>query len=73
MMRSGSVFLTRPTLFDHITTTEALDEAAAELFEMIASGAVKIEIGQEWPLKDVRAAHLALEGRETVGATLLIP
>ena len=73
LMRAGSVFLTRPTLFDHIATTEMLDEAAAELFQMIDSGAVKIEIGQEWALKDIREAHKALESRETVGTTLLIP
>ena len=73
LSRAGSLFLTRPTLFDYIASTESLDEASAELFEVIASGAVKIEIGQEWALKDIREAHRALESRETIGATLLIP
>lgn len=70
---AGSLFFTRPTLFDYIATTEDLDESAAALFAVIASGAVKIQIGAEFALKDTRAAHEALAGRETVGATLLIP
>jgi NADPH2:quinone reductase len=60
-------------LFDYIATTEELDESAAALFDVIARGAVKIEIGQTFPLADARAAHEALEGRRTIGATLLIP
>ena len=69
----GSLYLTRPTLFDYIATTAELDAAAAALFEVIRSGAVKIEIGQTFALKDVADAHRALEGRATTGATLLIP
>ena len=73
LSQAGSVFLTRPTLFDYIATTEALDQAADALFEVIASGAVKIDIGQEWALAEVAKAHEALESRRTTGATLLIP
>jgi NADPH2:quinone reductase len=73
LMRAGSLFLTRPTLFDYTATPEDLAESAAALFAVIASGVVKIEIGQTFPLKDARRAHEALEGRETVGASLLIP
>ena len=73
LLQAGSVFLTRPTLFDYIATTEALDQAADALFEVIASGAVKIDIGQEWALAEVAKAHEALESRRTTGATLLIP
>jgi NADPH:quinone reductase len=69
----GSVFLTRPTLFDYVATTEELDASAGALFEVIANGQVRIDIGQTFPLYDARAAHDALEGRETVGASLLIP
>ncbi len=69
----GSVFLTRPTLGDYVATTEALDASAEALFQMIASGQVRIDIGQTFPLTEVRRAHEALEGRETVGASLLIP
>jgi NADPH2:quinone reductase len=69
----GSVFLTRPTLFDYVATTEELDASAAALFEVIANGQVRIDIGQTFPLAEARAAHEAMEGRETVGASLLIP
>jgi NADPH2:quinone reductase len=68
-----SLYLTRPRLFDYIVTTEELDESAAALFAVLASGAVKIDIGQTFPLAEARAAHEALEGRRTTGATLLIP
>ncbi len=68
-----SLFLTRPRLFDYIGTTAELDESAAALFAVLASGAVKIEVGQTFTLADARAAHEALEGRRTTGATLLIP
>ncbi|KQZ25662.1 quinone oxidoreductase [Caulobacter sp. Root1472] len=68
-----SLFLTRPRLFDYIVTTTELDESAAALFAVLASGAVKIEVGQTFPLAQARAAHEALEGRRTTGATLLIP
>jgi NADPH:quinone reductase len=69
----GSVFLTRPTLFDYVATTEELDASAAALFEVIGKGKVRIDIGQTFPLAEARAAHEAMEGRETVGASLLIP
>lgn len=73
LQRGGSLFLTRPTLFDYIVTTQELDASAAALFEVMASGAVKVEIGQTFALKDARMAHEALEGRATTGSTLLIP
>lgn len=68
-----SAYVTRPRLFDYIATTQELDESAQALFAVIASGAVKIDIGQTFPLAEARAAHEALEGRRTTGATLLIP
>ncbi|MBO9710065.1 MAG: quinone oxidoreductase [Caulobacter sp.] len=68
-----SLFLTRPRLFDYIATTAELDESAAALFAVLESGAVKIDIGQRFPLAEARAAHEALEGRRTTGSTLLIP
>jgi len=68
-----SAYVTRPRLFDYIASTAELDESAAALFAVLGSGAVKIEIGQTFPLAEARAAHEALEGRKTVGATLLIP
>jgi NADPH2:quinone reductase len=68
-----SLFVTRPKLFDYIVTTQELDDSADALFGVLASGAVKIDVGQTFPLADARAAHEALEGRRTTGATLLIP
>jgi NADPH2:quinone reductase len=73
LQRAGSLYFTRPTLVDDTVTTEELDACAGDLFEMIAGGKLKIEIGQRFKLADTRAAHEALEGRETVGATILIP
>ena len=73
LSRGGSLYVTRPTLFDYVATTEELDASAAALFEVIRSGAVKVEIGQTFPLANVREAHEALAGRKTTGSTLLIP
>jgi len=73
LSRLGSLFLTRPTLFDYAATVDELDASAGALFQRIASGVIKIDIGQTWPLADVRLAHEALEGRATTGASLLIP
>jgi NADPH2:quinone reductase len=72
-LSAKSLFVTRPKLFDYIATTEELDESAQALFSVIGSGAVKIDIGQTFPLAEARAAHEALEGRRTTGATLLLP
>jgi NADPH2:quinone reductase len=73
LMQAGSVFLTRPTMGDYLLTTAELDASAAALFEVITSGKVKIDIGQTFPLTEARKAHEAMEGRDTVGASLLIP
>jgi NADPH2:quinone reductase len=73
LSRMGSLFLTRPTLFDYIIKSEELAESSAALFHVIASGAVKIDIGQRFALKDARKAHEALEARDTVGSSILVP
>jgi NADPH:quinone reductase len=73
LMLNGSLFFTRPTMVDYQATTEELDRSAAALFEMLASGKVKIEIGQTFALADAAKAHEALESRSTIGASLLIP
>ena len=73
LMRAGSLFFTRPTMGDYQATTAELDASAAALFAMIGSGKIKIEIGQTFPLADARKAHEALESRQTIGASLLIP
>jgi NADPH2:quinone reductase len=69
----GSLYLTRPTLFDYVATPQELDESAGLVFGMVASGKIDIEIGQTFALADARKAHEALESRSTVGASLLIP
>ena len=73
LSRGGSLFLTRPTLFDYVAGTDELEAAAARLFAVLKRGAVKPDIGQTFPLAEARAAHEALEGRRTTGATLLMP
>ena len=73
LSRGGSLFMTRPTLFDYVATTEELDAAAARLFQVLESAAVRADVGQTFPLAKARAAHEALEGRRTTGATLLVP
>jgi NADPH2:quinone reductase len=73
LSRAGSLFFTRPTMGDYTATRAELEESAGALFEMLASGKVKIEIGQRFKLADARKAHEALEGRATIGATVLTP
>lgn len=69
----GSLFLTRPSLFAYTARREDLDAGAAELFEVVRSGAVRVEINQSFPLAEAAAAHRALEARRTTGSTLLLP
>ena len=67
----GSLFLTRPTLFDYVITPEELQAAAKALFEVIGSGKVKVEVKQRFALEDAAEAHRALEARKTTGSTVL--
>ena len=71
LVQNGSLYLTRPSLADFNLTPEALGAAAGALFHVIATGAVKVEIGQTFPLENIREAHAALEARETTGATVI--
>lgn len=73
LSRAGSLFFTRPTLADYVATTEELDDSAAAVFGMVASGKIRADIGQTFPLDQAAQAHEALAGRDTTGATLLIP
>lgn len=73
LARGGSLFLTRPTLFDYIARPDELQASAARLFEMIRSGAVPVRIGARFALAEAAEAHRALEARATTGSTLLIP
>lgn len=69
--KKGSLQITRPTLFTHIADHATCQAMAKRLFDKVASGAVKIRIGQTFPLADVAAAHRALEARRTTGSTIL--
>ena len=69
----GSLYFTRPTLADYCKAREDLVHSANRVFEMISSGAVKINIDHRFKLADVVAAHRALEAGETSGSTLLLP
>ena len=71
LAQKGSLFLTRPTLFHYIAARDELELAATELFDMIASDKVKVEIKQRFALKDAAEAHGALEARRTTGSTIL--
>jgi NADPH2:quinone reductase len=73
LARKGSLFLTRPSVFTYIARREDLERAAAEVFEIVASGKVKVEIGREWPLAEAAEAHRALAARETTGSLVLVP
>ena len=65
------LYVTRATLFTHIAVRERCQAMADELFEVVRSGKVKIHIDQRFPLAEVRAAHQALEARQTTGSTIL--
>jgi NADPH2:quinone reductase len=69
----GSLFITRPTLVTYSAKREDLDAMAADLFAMVTSGKIKIEINQRYALKDVGQAHRDLESRKTTGSTILVP
>jgi NADPH2:quinone reductase len=69
----GSLFITRPTVFSYTARREDLDAMAADLFDVVGSGKVKIEINQRYALKDAAQAHIDLESRKTTGSTILLP
>jgi len=71
LAQKGSLFLTRPTLYDYTFDRADLEVAAAELFDIVGSDKVRIKIDQRFPLADAAEAHRALEARETTGSTVL--
>jgi NADPH2:quinone reductase len=70
---NGSLFLTRPTLFHHVTTSAEIQRRADDLFGWIADGSLEVRIGARYPLRDAAEAHRALQGRATTGKVLLEP
>jgi NADPH2:quinone reductase len=73
LAQKGSLYATRPTLVTYAADQASLNAMASELFAMIKSGKIKADINQTFALKDAAAAHRALQGRQTTGATLLLP
>ena len=69
----GSLFLTRPTLMTYTARRDDLLEHAHDLFEVVQSGAVKIEVRQTYALSEAARAHADLEARKTTGSTILLP
>ena len=69
----GSLYLTRPSLATYVAKRADLEASAADLFDVVSKGAVKIEVNQTYKLSDAAAAHTALEARKTTGSTVLIP
>lgn len=69
----GSLFVTRPGVYDYYKLPEEAQAGAARLWEMVGSGAVKVTVGQTYPLLDAAQAHRDLEARRTTGSTLLLP
>jgi NADPH:quinone reductase len=71
LSQKGSLYLTRPTLYHYIATRQQLEQSAGELFDMVTSGRVKVEVQQRFALKDAADAHRALQERRTTGSTIL--
>src|ERR1700722_6727467 len=69
----GSLYLTRPTLPTYTAKRADLETVANDLFSVVTSGAVKIQVNQTFPLAEAAKAHIALESRQTTGSTVLIP
>jgi NADPH2:quinone reductase len=70
LAQKGSLYVTRPTLGTFIATAADLQATAADLFDVVASGKVKISVNQTYPLKDAQQAHRDLEARKTTGSTV---
>ena len=73
LVSRGSLYITRPTLQTYAAKRADLEAMAADLFQMVTSGQVKIAIHQRFPLADAAQAHIALEARRTTGKTILLP
>ncbi|MCK0505509.1 quinone oxidoreductase family protein [Aromatoleum anaerobium] len=73
LAKMGSLFITRPTLFTYSARRPDLLAMAADLFDVVISGKVRIEVNQRFALKDASQAHLELEARRTTGSSILLP
>ena len=73
LSQKGSLFLTRPTLANYADTPERTRAMADELFEVLASGEVRVQVDQTYPLAEAARAHEDLEAGRTTGSTVLLP
>jgi NADPH2:quinone reductase len=73
LARKGSLFATRPTLFDYYTNREEIERHAGRVLDLIAAGVLKVNVDQRYALKDAATAHRDLEARRTTGSTVLLP
>jgi NADPH2:quinone reductase len=73
LTRRGSLYLTRPTLFDFIRNRSELEAGSEELFARVLSGELRVDVNQRFALADAAEAHRALESRRTTGASVLEP
>jgi len=73
LARKGSLFATRPTLFDYYTNRDEIERYAGRVLELVAAGVLKVNVDQRYALKDVATAHRDLEARRTTGSTVLLP
>ena len=69
----GSLFVTRPGVYDYYRDPEEARAGSARVWDMVAKGVLKVSIGQTYALTDAAQAHIDLEARKTVGSTLLLP
>lgn len=73
LAQKGSLYMTRPTLFDFVSTPEALRKVANDLFRVVKSGAVRVSVNQRYALADAAKAQADLAARRTTGSIVLIP
>ena len=73
LARKGSLFATRPTLFDYYTNRAEIERYAGRVLDLVAAGVLKVNVDQRYALKDAATAHRDLEARRTTGSTVLLP
>jgi NADPH2:quinone reductase len=73
LAKKGSLFLTRPTVYSYVASRADLEVSAAEVFDVVRAGKVKVEVSRTWPLAQAGDAHRALAARETTGSLVLLP
>jgi NADPH:quinone reductase len=73
LARKGSLFVTRPTLFDYYASRQEIETHAGRVLALVAAGVLKVNIDQRYALKDAAQAHRDLEARRTTGSTVLLP